>query len=71
MIQNTADIRNRNWKTTVSHIYKEDNRVVDLLAHHGHALELGFHFNWLYPTDVDRFIWLLFHGWLLLIIKSV
>ncbi|CAN1175165.1 hypothetical protein LINPERPRIM_LOCUS30676 [Linum perenne] len=55
-IHNIAALRNRKWETTVSHIFKEGNKIVDLLAHHGHSIELGTHFNCLYPSEVDRTI---------------
>ncbi|CAN1152147.1 hypothetical protein LINPERHAP1_LOCUS20563, partial [Linum perenne] len=36
---------NRDWKVRVSHIFKEGNQVVDLIAHLGHNLPLGNHLN--------------------------
>ncbi|CAN1825871.1 Putative ribonuclease H protein At1g65750, partial [Linum perenne] len=47
----------RNWEVTISHIFREGNRVADLLAHHGHSLDFGIHFNCIYPHEVDRAIW--------------
>ncbi|CAN1280828.1 Putative ribonuclease H protein At1g65750 [Linum perenne] len=48
------ELRNRNWEVTISHIFREGNRVADLLAHHGHTLDFGFHVNSTYPHEVDR-----------------
>ncbi|CAN1830427.1 hypothetical protein LINPERHAP1_LOCUS32848 [Linum perenne] len=42
------ELRSRNWEVTISHIFREGNRVADLLAHHGHTLEFGFHVNCTY-----------------------
>ncbi|CAN1851599.1 Putative ribonuclease H protein At1g65750 [Linum perenne] len=47
----------RDWEVTISHTFREGNRVADLLAHHGHSLDLGFHVDCLYPHEVDRAIW--------------
>ncbi|CAN1186812.1 hypothetical protein LINPERPRIM_LOCUS11053, partial [Linum perenne] len=40
----------RNWDVTISHIFREGNRVADLLAHHGHTLDFGLHVNCIYPS---------------------
>ncbi|CAN1729265.1 hypothetical protein LINPERHAP1_LOCUS549 [Linum perenne] len=47
----------RNWDVTISHIFREGNRVADLLAHHGHSLDFGLQVNCNYPHEVDRAIW--------------
>ncbi|CAN1827700.1 hypothetical protein LINPERHAP1_LOCUS32014 [Linum perenne] len=52
-----CELRSRNWEVTISHIFCEGNRVVDLLAHHRHTLDFGFHVNCFYPHEVDRAIW--------------
>ncbi|CAN1253617.1 hypothetical protein LINPERPRIM_LOCUS8360 [Linum perenne] len=44
------ELRSRNWEVTISHIFREGNRVVDLLVHHRHTLDFGFHVNCIYPT---------------------
>ncbi|CAN1834531.1 hypothetical protein LINPERHAP1_LOCUS34113 [Linum perenne] len=48
----------RNWDVFVSHIFRECNKVADLLAHHGHSLGFGIHVNSIYPPEVDRVIYL-------------
>ncbi|CAN1176738.1 Putative ribonuclease H protein At1g65750 [Linum perenne] len=52
-----TELRSRNWDVTISHIFREGNRVADLLAHHGHSLDFGLHVNCNYPHEVDRAIW--------------
>ncbi|CAN1832478.1 hypothetical protein LINPERHAP1_LOCUS33489 [Linum perenne] len=50
-------LRSRNWEVTISHIFREGNNVVDLLAHHGHStLDFG-DVDCIYPHEVDRAIW--------------
>ncbi|CAN1140906.1 Putative ribonuclease H protein At1g65750, partial [Linum perenne] len=44
----------RNWTLEVSHVYRERNRVADLLAHHGHSLSLGSHFNFVCSPNIQR-----------------
>ncbi|CAN1126873.1 Putative ribonuclease H protein At1g65750 [Linum perenne] len=56
-IQKIADLRKLNWETSISHIFREGNKVADQLAHHGHSLDLGVHLNCLYPSSVDKLIW--------------
>ncbi|CAN1826420.1 Putative ribonuclease H protein At1g65750 [Linum perenne] len=51
------ELRSRNWEVTISHIFREGNRVADLLAHHGHTIAFGFHVDCIYPHEVDRPIW--------------
>ncbi|CAN1766290.1 hypothetical protein LINPERHAP1_LOCUS9897 [Linum perenne] len=54
---NINELRCRNWDVTISHTYREGNRVTDLLAHHGYILDFGFHVNCNYPLVVDKAIW--------------
>ncbi|CAN1848958.1 hypothetical protein LINPERHAP1_LOCUS39123, partial [Linum perenne] len=56
-LENIDKLRKRNWEVTISHIFREGNKVADLLAHHGHTLEFGFHVNYIYPSVIDRDIW--------------
>ncbi|CAN1145156.1 Putative ribonuclease H protein At1g65750 [Linum perenne] len=51
------ELRSRNWEVTISHIFREGNRVADLLAHHEHTLDFGFHVNCIYPHEIDSAIW--------------
>ncbi|CAN1167478.1 Putative ribonuclease H protein At1g65750 [Linum perenne] len=51
------ELRSRDWEVTISHTFREGNRVADLLAHHGHSLDFGFHVDCIYPHEVDRAIW--------------
>ncbi|CAN1124029.1 Putative ribonuclease H protein At1g65750 [Linum perenne] len=44
----------KNWTVEVSHVYHERNRVADLLAHHGHSLSLGSHFNFVCSPNIER-----------------
>ncbi|CAN1796452.1 Putative ribonuclease H protein At1g65750 [Linum perenne] len=44
----------RNWMVEVSHVYRERNRVADLLVHHSHSLCLGSHFNFVCSPDFER-----------------
>ncbi|CAN0841575.1 hypothetical protein LINGRAHAP2_LOCUS3346 [Linum grandiflorum] len=37
-IQQIQKLLNRDWVVHVTHIYREGNRVADLLAHFGHSL---------------------------------
>ncbi|CAN1751084.1 Putative ribonuclease H protein At1g65750 [Linum perenne] len=43
----------RNWTVEIYHIYRERNRVADLLAHHGHGLNFGPHFNFVCTPEID------------------
>ncbi|CAN1149003.1 Putative ribonuclease H protein At1g65750 [Linum perenne] len=43
------ELRSRNWKVTISHIFCGGNRVADMLAHHRHTLDFGFHVICTYP----------------------
>ncbi|CAN1725374.1 hypothetical protein LINPERHAP1_LOCUS47, partial [Linum perenne] len=52
-----TELRSRNWEVTISHTFREGNRVANLLAHHGHSLVFGFHVNCFYPHEADRAIW--------------
>ncbi|CAN1131441.1 Putative ribonuclease H protein At1g65750 [Linum perenne] len=52
-----SELRSRDWEVTISHTFREGNRVADLLAHHGHSLDFGFHVDCWYPHEVDRAIW--------------
>ncbi|CAN1725728.1 Putative ribonuclease H protein At1g65750 [Linum perenne] len=52
-----TELRSRNWEVTISHTFREGNRVADLLAHHGHSLVFCFHVDCVYPHEVDRAIW--------------
>ncbi|CAN1274248.1 Putative ribonuclease H protein At1g65750 [Linum perenne] len=56
-LESILELRSRNWEVTISHTFREGNRVVDLLAHHGHSLNFGFHVDCDYPHEVDRAIW--------------
>ncbi|CAN1828315.1 Putative ribonuclease H protein At1g65750 [Linum perenne] len=47
-LQIIEELRNRNWEIKISHICREGNRIADLLAHHGHYSDFGFHTNGLY-----------------------
>ncbi|CAN1794490.1 Putative ribonuclease H protein At1g65750 [Linum perenne] len=46
----------RNWSVEVHHIYREKNRVADLLAHFGHSLSFGPHFDFTCNSDIERAI---------------
>ncbi|CAN1269113.1 Putative ribonuclease H protein At1g65750, partial [Linum perenne] len=48
----------REWDVTISHTFREGNRVADLLAHHSHTFDFGFYIDCNYPHEVDRAIWL-------------
>ncbi|CAN1169836.1 Putative ribonuclease H protein At1g65750 [Linum perenne] len=47
------ELRSRNWEVTISHTFREGNRV----AHHEHSIEFGYHVDCFYPHEVDRAIW--------------
>ncbi|CAN1190222.1 hypothetical protein LINPERHAP2_LOCUS40354 [Linum perenne] len=51
------ELRSRNWEVTISYIFREGTRVGDLLAHHEHSLDFGFHVNFTYLHEIDRAIW--------------
>ncbi|CAN0914316.1 Putative ribonuclease H protein At1g65750 [Linum grandiflorum] len=42
-IREARQLLNRGWEVITSHIYREGNKVADLLAHYGHSLGFGFH----------------------------
>ncbi|CAN1166285.1 Putative ribonuclease H protein At1g65750 [Linum perenne] len=44
-LDNINELRRRNWDVTISHIFREGNRVADLLADYEHMLNFGFHVN--------------------------
>ncbi|CAN1182854.1 hypothetical protein LINPERHAP2_LOCUS36206 [Linum perenne] len=48
-LETINELRQRNWEATISHIFREGNRVANLLAHHGHTLDFGCHVNCNYP----------------------
>ncbi|CAN1823072.1 Putative ribonuclease H protein At1g65750 [Linum perenne] len=56
-ISSIGELRSRQWEVTVSHTFREGNRVADLLAHHGHTLDFGCHIDCTYPHEVNRVIW--------------
>ncbi|CAN1263254.1 Putative ribonuclease H protein At1g65750 [Linum perenne] len=58
MLDTINELRSINWEVTISHIFRESNHVVDLLAHHGHSLDFGLHVYCIYPHEVDRAIWI-------------
>ncbi|CAN1155704.1 hypothetical protein LINPERHAP2_LOCUS20557, partial [Linum perenne] len=47
----------RDWTVKVTHIYRERTRVADLLAHLGHDLSLGSHFNFVCSSEIERAIY--------------
>ncbi|CAN1732114.1 Putative ribonuclease H protein At1g65750, partial [Linum perenne] len=40
-LQRIRNLCNREWEVVVTHIFREGNRVADLLAHQGHSLAFG------------------------------
>ncbi|CAN1796297.1 hypothetical protein LINPERHAP1_LOCUS20861 [Linum perenne] len=44
-------------KSQFSTSFAKGNKVADLLAHHRHTLDFGFHVNCTYPHEVDRAVW--------------
>ncbi|CAN1126972.1 Putative ribonuclease H protein At1g65750 [Linum perenne] len=56
-LDSIKELRMRNWDVTITHTFREGNMVADLLAHFGHSLDFGFHFDCTYPSEVDRAIW--------------
>ncbi|CAN1195843.1 Putative ribonuclease H protein At1g65750 [Linum perenne] len=42
-LQRIRNLCNREWEVVVTHIFREGNRVADLLAHQGHSLAFGCH----------------------------
>ncbi|CAN1122765.1 Putative ribonuclease H protein At1g65750 [Linum perenne] len=56
-LRSIKELRQRNWETSVSHIFREGNVVADLLAHHGHSLDFGIHTDCTYPSEVRSAIW--------------
>ncbi|CAN1146986.1 Putative ribonuclease H protein At1g65750 [Linum perenne] len=51
-LRRIQDLRNQDWVVEFTHIYREGNRVADLLAHHGHSLALGSHCIVDYNSDI-------------------
>ncbi|CAN1814657.1 hypothetical protein LINPERHAP1_LOCUS27191 [Linum perenne] len=47
-------VLNRNLQVNVQHIYREANRVADLLAHLSHCKLLGTHFLDSCPPDIKN-----------------
>ncbi|CAN1186551.1 Putative ribonuclease H protein At1g65750 [Linum perenne] len=56
-LESIFEIRNRDWDVTISHTFREGNRVADLRAHHGHSLDFGFHVDCPHPHEVVSAIW--------------
>ncbi|CAN0837208.1 hypothetical protein LINGRAHAP2_LOCUS1733 [Linum grandiflorum] len=42
-IREARQLLDHDWEVLISHIYREDNSVADLLAHHEHSVDFGFH----------------------------
>ncbi|CAN1144666.1 Putative ribonuclease H protein At1g65750 [Linum perenne] len=42
------ELRMRDWDVTIAHTFREGNKVADLLSHHMHSLDFGFHINCTY-----------------------
>ncbi|CAN1744021.1 Putative ribonuclease H protein At1g65750 [Linum perenne] len=51
ILQQIRDLLNREWVTSVSHIFREGNSVADILAHHGHTLPFGVHSDLHLPPE--------------------
>ncbi|CAN1170985.1 Putative ribonuclease H protein At1g65750, partial [Linum perenne] len=56
-IKSIHDWLDMDWEVQVYHVFREANRVADLLAHHGHSLDFGISVNCSYPLSIDREIW--------------
>ncbi|CAN1744019.1 Putative ribonuclease H protein At1g65750 [Linum perenne] len=56
ILQQIRQLIDRDWTVKVTHFYRERNLVADLLAHHGHELSLGSHFNFVCSSDIERAI---------------
>ncbi|CAN1162876.1 Putative ribonuclease H protein At1g65750 [Linum perenne] len=52
-----SELRSRDWEVSISHTFREGNKVADMLAHHGHTFDFGFHVDCNYPHEVDLAIW--------------
>ncbi|CAN1180270.1 Putative ribonuclease H protein At1g65750 [Linum perenne] len=55
-LHHIRQLLSRNWRVEVTHIYRERNRVADLLAHFGHSLSFGSHFNFPVSYENERAI---------------
>ncbi|CAN1138644.1 hypothetical protein LINPERHAP2_LOCUS10813 [Linum perenne] len=47
------ELINGDWKVKLSRIYGEGNKVVDLLAQHGHGLDWGTHLKFSLSHDIE------------------
>ncbi|CAN1165927.1 Putative ribonuclease H protein At1g65750 [Linum perenne] len=56
LIRQIQEWRNRDWEVCISHVFREANRVADLLAHLGHDLPFGSHLNCPISQDIERCI---------------
>ncbi|CAN1331171.1 Putative ribonuclease H protein At1g65750 [Linum perenne] len=55
-IHQIHQLLDRSWMVEISHINREWNRVMDLLAHFGHSLSFGSHFNFVCSSKIKRAI---------------
>ncbi|CAN1807593.1 Putative ribonuclease H protein At1g65750 [Linum perenne] len=47
----------KEWEVQIFHVYREANKVADMLADHGHSLSFGYVVNCVYSPEIDREIW--------------
>ncbi|CAN1816508.1 Putative ribonuclease H protein At1g65750 [Linum perenne] len=56
LIRSIQEWCSRDWEVHISHVFREANRVADLLAHLGHRLPLDTHLNCPVSADIERCI---------------
>ncbi|CAN0928118.1 Putative ribonuclease H protein At1g65750, partial [Linum grandiflorum] len=55
-VEKITQLLARNWLISVTHTYREGNRVADLLAHHRHSLSFGMHLITYFSSEVIHYI---------------
>ncbi|CAN1807597.1 Putative ribonuclease H protein At1g65750 [Linum perenne] len=53
----TTERLSKEWEVQIFHVYREANKVADMLADHGHSLSFGYVVNCVYSPEIDREIW--------------
>ncbi|CAN1846368.1 Putative ribonuclease H protein At1g65750 [Linum perenne] len=56
IIQQIHRILERSWSVEIHHIFREKNRVADILAHFGHSLSFDSHFDFPCNPEIERAI---------------
>ncbi|CAN1276050.1 hypothetical protein LINPERPRIM_LOCUS15891 [Linum perenne] len=55
-IKGIHELLGREYEAYTSLVFREGNRVSDLLAHHGHNFDFRTFVNCVYPPGIDRYL---------------